>query len=42
MKVKMVLLNERYLVYLKWKDGIYYIGNNLYIIDEIGEKVCYE
>ena len=37
-KVKTVLPNERYPVYSKRKDGIYYIGNNSYIIDETGEK----
>lgn len=41
-KVKMVLPNERYAVYSKRKDGIYYIGNNLYIVDETGEKIRYE
>ncbi|AAP07762.1 Protein erfK/srfK precursor [Bacillus cereus ATCC 14579] len=41
-KVKTVLPNERYPVYSKRKDGIYYIGNNSYIIDETGEKVRYE
>ncbi|MEC3078209.1 L,D-transpeptidase, partial [Bacillus tropicus] len=29
-------------VYSKRKDGIYYIGNNSYIIDETGEKIRYE
>ena len=38
----MVLPNERYAVYSKRKDGIYYIGNNLYIVDETGEKIRYE
>ena len=33
-----VLPNERYKVYSKRKDGRYYIGNNLYIVDETGEK----
>lgn len=41
-KVKTVLPNERYAVYSKRKDGIYYIGNNLYIVDETGEKIRYE
>ncbi|QUW27290.1 L,D-transpeptidase [Bacillus cereus] len=41
-KVKTVLPNERYAVYSKRKDGIYYIGNNLYIMDETGEKIRYE
>ncbi|SCB92031.1 L,D-transpeptidase [Bacillus wiedmannii] len=41
-KVKTVLPNERYPVYSKRKDGIYYIGNNLYIVDETGEKIRYE
>lgn len=41
-KVKTVLPNERYPVYSKRKDGIYYIGNNSYIIDETGEKIRYE
>ena len=40
--MKTVLPNERYPVYSKRKDGIYYIGNNSYIIDETGEKVRYE
>lgn len=41
-KVKTVLPNERYVVYSKRKNGVYYIGNNLYIIDETGEKIRYE
>ena len=37
-KVKTVLPNERYTVYSKRKDGTYYIGNNLYIVDERREN----
>jgi hypothetical protein len=40
--VKTVLPNEKYTVYSKRKDGTYYIGNNLYIVDETGEKIRYE
>jgi len=36
------LPNEKYTVYSKRKDGMYYIGNNLYIADETGEKIRYE
>ncbi|PFN08571.1 MULTISPECIES: L,D-transpeptidase [Bacillus cereus group] len=41
-KVKTVLPNERYAVYSRGRNGNYYIGNNLYIMDETGEKVRYE
>ena len=41
-KVKTVLPNEKYTVYSKRKDGTYYIGNNLYIVDVTGEKIRYE
>lgn len=41
-KVKTVLPNERYAVYSRGRNGSYYIGNNLYIMDETGEKVRYE
>lgn len=40
-EVKTVLPNERYTVYSK-RNGHYYIGNNLYIIDKTGEKIRYE
>ncbi|CAI8888062.1 MULTISPECIES: L,D-transpeptidase [Bacillus] len=41
-KVKTVLPNERYAVYSRGKNGSYYIGNNLYIMDETGGKIRYE
>ncbi|MFJ8527645.1 L,D-transpeptidase [Bacillus sp. NPDC094106] len=40
-EVKTVLPNERYAVYSQ-RNGHYYIGNNLYIIDKTGEKIRYE
>ncbi|WP_369900997.1 L,D-transpeptidase [Bacillus manliponensis] len=41
-EVKKVLPNEVYPVYSTRKEGVYYIGNNLYVFDETGEKIRYE
>lgn len=41
-EVKKVLPNEVYAVYSKREGGLYYIGNNLYVFDETGERVRYE
>lgn len=41
-EIKTVLPNERYAVYSRGENGVYYIGNNLYIMDETGEKIRYE
>lgn len=41
-EIKTVLPNERYVVYSRGENGVYYIGNNLYIMDETGEKIRYE